>query len=235
MRRLLRSLAIVTIGVVVAGFATVAPGGPRSLDRFEPVRLADLELRMWQAYYAKQNTRLFGLLTTMLREQYHYSWATASREAFHLARAATTFGNLRSEYEQVLPDLEAGYTTARNWLDAKFDPHAVARAELAWWVARRVPGSNSAEQIGGLIADEYAILYDVPCSAVLPAARLRAQAAALRDAEAAAPDWTTIGRMLNDSYLSLHDAVSRRPAGVARGPEDRPRTAVHLTDTSAAQ
>ena len=35
---------------------------------------------MWQAYYAKERVRLFTLLTTMLREQYHYSWATASIE-----------------------------------------------------------------------------------------------------------------------------------------------------------
>ena len=52
-----------------------------------------------------------------------------------------------------MPDLEAAYSTARDWLDAGFDPPAVARAELAWWVARRIPGQNSVEQVGGLIAD----------------------------------------------------------------------------------
>ena len=68
---------------------------------------------MWQAYYAKENVRLFGLLVTTLREQYHYSWLTATKEGYHLARAAATFGNARSNYEQVLPDLEAGYLTAK--------------------------------------------------------------------------------------------------------------------------
>ena len=80
--------------------------------------------------------------------------ATATLEGFHLARAAATFGDLRGGYDVVLPDLEAAYVKAKSWTQAEFDPRAVARAELAWWVARRVPGQNSAEQIGGLIADE---------------------------------------------------------------------------------
>ena len=79
----------------------------------EHPRLASLELRMWQAYYAKENVRLFGLLLSTLREQYHYSWAVAAREGFHLARAAATFGNARDHYDAVLPDLvrdaETGY------------------------------------------------------------------------------------------------------------------------------
>ena len=74
-------------------------------------------------------------------------------------------------------------------LDAGFDPHAVARAELSWWVARRVPGENSAEHVGRLIAEEYALLYEAPPSVARGAALLRAEAAALRDAQAARPDW----------------------------------------------
>ena len=163
---------------------------------------------MWQAYYAKERVRLFTLLTTMLREQYHYSWATATVEAFHLARAAATFGDLKGNYEVVLPDLEAAYEKARAWTEASFDPRAVARAELAWWVARRVPGQNSAEQVGGLIADEYALLYETSRARVAPAALLRAEAAALRDAQAGQPDWDRIGRLLLQSYSDLRSALA---------------------------
>jgi hypothetical protein len=193
------------------------PSGPRSIRTFDPGRLADLELRMWRAYYAKQNVRLFGLLVTLLREQYRYSWATATREAFHLARAAATFGNARSNYEVVLPDLEAAYGTAREWLHANFDPKAVARSELAWWVARRIPGQNSAMQIGGLIADEYSMLYDAPRDSVLGAALLRAEAAALRDSQAARPDWERIRGLLLDSYAALAAAVGSKAVIDVRG------------------
>jgi hypothetical protein len=208
-RRAFLAIAVLAALVAIGGYAVFsAPAGPRTLRQFEPARLADLELRMWQAYYAKENVRLFALLVTMLREQYRYSWATATREAFHLARAAATFGNARSDYEQVLPDLEAGYTIAQEWLGARFDPRAVARAELAWWVARRIPGQDSPEHVGDLIADSYALLYETSADRVRKSGRLRAQAGALRDAQASAPDWVTIGRLLNQSYVALHDAVT---------------------------
>ena len=38
-------------------------------SRFDPDRLAILELRMWKAYYRRQGPRLFGLLVMTLREQ----------------------------------------------------------------------------------------------------------------------------------------------------------------------
>jgi hypothetical protein len=188
--------------------ALTPPRGPRSMRQFEPDRLASLEVRMWQAYYAKERVRLFQLLVTLLREQYHYSWAAAARQAFHLARAAATFGDLRGNYDVVLPDLEAAYSQVRSWTDAAFDPRAVARAELAWWEARRIPGRNSPEHIGQLIAEEYALLYETSPERMAEAARLRAAAAALRDASADAPDWTTIARLLQQSYRELRLALA---------------------------
>jgi hypothetical protein len=201
-------LVLFIAAAAVAYAVTVSPRGPRSLRQFDPPRLANLELRMWQAYYAKENVRLFGLLVVMLREQYRYPWVTAAREAFHLARAAATFGDARGNYEVVLPDLEAAYTTARDWLRAGFDPAAVARAELAWWVARRMPGGDSPDRVGALIAQEYGLLYDMPPAAVLEAGTLRAEAAALRDSQQGAPDWATIERLLLESYRELSAAVN---------------------------
>jgi len=184
----------------ILAFAFTPPRGPRSMRHFDPDRLADLEVRMWQAYYSKEKVRLFALLVTMLHEQYRYSWAIASREGFHLARAAGTFGDLRGDYDQVLPDLESAYVEAKSWMGAGFDPRAVARAELAWWVARRTPGRNSPEQVGALMADEYALLYETSRDRVANAALLRAEAGRLRDDGAARPDWDAIRQLLRDSY-----------------------------------
>lgn len=184
-----------------------APSGQRTLREFDPDRMANLELRMWQAYYGKERLRLFGLLVTMLREQYRYPWATATLEGFYLARAAATFGDARDHYEVVLPDLEKAYGTAKNWLRAGFDPRAVARAELAWWVARRMPGEDSPEHVGGLMAEAYALLYEVPPSLVNKAAVLRAQAGKLRDTQAEQPDWPAIEMLLEESYRNLRMAL----------------------------
>jgi hypothetical protein len=206
-----RRITLAFAAIVMAAVAYVLfhpPAERGSMRHFEPSRLANLETRMWQAYYEKQNIRLFSLLVVMLREQYHYSWAISVREAFHLARAAATFGNARSNYEQVLPDLEAAYTMVRDWEGARFDPRDVARAELAWWVARRIPGENAPEHVGAIIAEEYALLYEVPAPSVESAGVLRAQAGALRDAQASAPDWPVIESLLVRSYSDLHRALN---------------------------
>jgi hypothetical protein len=188
--------------------ACAAPPGPRSLRVFDPDRMASLELDMWQAYYKKERLRLFRGLVTMLHEQNRYSWFRASQAGFHLARAAARFGDMRDDYERVLPDLERAYTIERQWLDAGFDPAAVARAELAWWVARRIPGQNSGEQVGQLIADEYALLYEVPRERVRDAATLRARAGRLRDEGGDRADWDSVSKLLHDSYRSLHTALN---------------------------
>jgi hypothetical protein len=207
-RRAWLGAALAIVLAFTLALALTPPAGARSMRQFRPARLADLEVAMWQAYYAKERVRLFSLLVTLLREQYRYPWATAAIEAFHLARAAATFGDLHDNYDVVLPDLEAAYAKARSWTGAAFDPRAVARAELAWWTARRVADQNAPEQIGRLIAEEYALLYETTPENVAPAALLRAQAASMRDAQAAHPDWAQIARLLRASYDELLAALT---------------------------
>jgi hypothetical protein len=206
----MKTLLILALIVGVGWYAvTSAPQGGVSIAEFDPYRVADLEVQMWQAYYDGDTLRLFRLLVVTLREQYDYSWVNAVSAAFDLARAASTFADLRGNYQSVLPDLESAYTTARDWLDAGFDPAEVARAELAWWVARRTPGKDRPDQVGLLLADEYALLSETPRSAMMRAGLLRAQAAALRDQEADAPDWDGIAGLLTNSYVELHAALNR--------------------------
>jgi hypothetical protein len=88
------------------------------------------------------------------------------------------------------------------------------------------PGRNSAEQVGELIADEYALLYETSRERMSAAARLRAEAAALRDAGADAPDWATIGGLLHQSYRELKAALATANAQ-RRAPERDWVHAVH--------
>ena len=207
-----RSTRLLIVCAMLAGFglafALTPPRGPRSMRQFDADRLAILETRMWQAYYGRERARLFGLLVTLLHERYRYSWAIATLEGFHLARAAATFGDRTDHDEVVLPDLEAAYGRVRSWTGANFDARAVARAELAWWEARRAPGRNSPEQVGQLIAEEYALLYESSPAAMAAPALLRAQAAALRDARPEHPDWSTIAQLLQQSYRELRLALA---------------------------
>lgn len=186
------------------------PAGPRSLRVFDPGRVAELELRMWQAYYDKQNIELFRLLVVMLREQYRYTWAKAAAAGFYLARPAARFAGMKGDYELVLPDLQQAFTITREWTGAGYDPAVVARAELAWWVARRDDRTNSVDNVGRLIAELYAKFYEVPLYSVAEAGRLRAEAAALRDAGGERVDWEKVARLLDASYRTLHAALQRR-------------------------
>ena len=209
-----RRLIFATVLVVLAGLVYEGcyrtPAGPRSLRVFDADRLAALEIDMWQAYYRKEKVRLFRGLVVSLHEQNRYPWAKAAQVAFRLARAAATFGDATGDYERVLPDLEKAYTIQRDWLHAGFDPKAVAQAELTWWVARRMPGRNSAEQVGALIADENALLYEVPRERVLEAATLRARAGRLRDDGGDHADWQAVSALLAQSYRELHAALNGR-------------------------
>jgi hypothetical protein len=214
-------IVVVALAAIYWIVAVRAPSGPRSLRAFDPEKLADLEVGMWQAYYAKDKFRLFRLLVTMLREQYHYPWQKAVHAGYYLARAAATFGDATGEYDRVLPDLEAGYTIARDWTGASFDPHAVARAELDWWTARRDPASGSGAQknrvVTARMTELYALVYDAPAARVGEAARLRVEAADLRDRGTDAVDfvrdkrgvdWKGVRWILHQSYRALHDAVA---------------------------
>jgi len=107
----------------------------------------------------------------------------------------------------VLPDLERAYAIAKMWTGASFDPAEIARAELAWWVARRVPGQDSSENVGRLIARENALLFAVPDARVLHASVLRARAGRLRDDGGAKADWPQVSALLHQSYRELHSAV----------------------------
>lgn len=197
------------MAVVVSGYGVFVhtPPGPRSFREFNPDRLAELEVGMWRAYYEKQNARLFGLLVVMLREQYHYTWSKAATAGFYLARPAARFATMTTGYEAVLPDLDRAFLIAKDWTGARYDPAAVARAELAWWVARRDPATRSVDNVGRLIGESYAAFYEVPFAAVADAGRLRAEAGDLRDNGGDHADWSKVADLLQRSYRELHAAL----------------------------
>jgi hypothetical protein len=206
-------LGLALAGGAYWGLAIQVPPGPRSARDFDPDRLAELEVDMWRAYYNGENVNLFRTLVTALREQFRYPWGKAGLAGYHLAKAASDFGKARENYERVLPHLEKAYGISREWTGAGFNPSEVARAELAWWVARREPSQRSPENVGRLIGVLYARFYELPEERVKEAGLLRARAAELRDRGGVNPNWPEIGRLLHESYRSLHAACQPRPAG----------------------
>ena len=139
---------------------------------------------------------------TLLHEQYHYSWATAAVEGFHLARAAATFGDLKDHYEVVLPGSGGACGQVRRGPARRFDARAVARAELAWWEARRIPGQQQRRSRWGSSSPRSTRCCDEssPQAMAAAGAAARAQAAALRDAHADSRTGRTIASAPEESH-----------------------------------
>jgi hypothetical protein len=181
---------------------------------FDPDRLAQLELLMWQAYYRRQRLRLFRLLVRANREQAGASFLRSVIAAFFLVRAAAGFGRATGGYERYEPDIARAYRLLGVGAE-----HAdeVARQELRWWVVRREIGLAAGPAAGAAITALYATLYRVPETSVAWAGSLRGEAAEVRD-RGATEDldgptgagltyWPEVARLLRESYRSLHSAV----------------------------
>jgi hypothetical protein len=183
------------------------------LYTFDADAVAWLETRMWEAYYAKQDARLFILLVRLVAQQFGLSWRQALDIAVMLTRPAMRFARMRDNYEAVIPDIAAAYARLGAECGAPFDPDAVAARELRWWIVHRHPTEAGEETLADAIADLYASVYRLPQSAVHGAARLRAEAALVcdtgreRDGVRGAAYWGEVSNLLRRSYRALRMAV----------------------------
>lgn len=174
----------------------------------QPDAVAAAETRMWQAYYSVDPLQLHTELVGLLKAQFHLRPADANAVAKSLAMAAWKFESLSGGYEAaVLPDLEAAYRVLGQALHRPFDPKAAAKAELAWWIARRTPGQDSAQQVGQKIGELYAIIYGQNKPGFTEAGILRAEAGKLRDSQGANCDWKKVEALLQQSYHTLAKAI----------------------------
>lgn len=198
--KLILLVCAVVAGVVVYRLVFSRPS-------FNADKIARAETEMWRAYYAKNELKLATELVSLFRNQFGLSLPAATRVGKLYAQAAMKFQAAPGNYDQVvLPDLIEAYRLLQQHTKASFNPETAARAELAWWVARRTQGQNSLEQVGRKIADLYAVLYGGNDPKLQNAALLRAKAAGLRDASGANPDWAQIEALLRESYSVLQNA-----------------------------
>ncbi len=202
------------IGGVAVALLVVVVWGVRTLREppaFDPDAMARSEAIMWRAYYDGNRVRLALETVAMLRRNYGLSARDAVIVANKLAAAAVAFRETREDYERlVLPDLVDAYTHIKHAIHAPFDPEAAARAELAWWKARRIPEQRSAEEVGSRITALYEIQYSYSHPAFAEAGLYRARAARLRDQGGRDADWVEVERLLRESYHHLARGLAKR-------------------------
>jgi hypothetical protein len=197
--------------LIYAGFFWVpTPATPDGA--MDAAQVAAHEVAALQAVRARQDFAVYFSFVQKQRAQHHYTWFRALESAFYLSRATTTFVGLQTRYERVLPDLEAVARIEKAWRKASFDPVAVARAELNWWVTRKMQNLNTVDQIAALIAEEYALRYPRSGGRVGDAAGARAQAMKLLDEGGVDPEWRSITQLLTQSYRALGGTAAETPA-----------------------
>lgn len=210
MLRPFRLVMLALLAAVVYGGFFWVPTAPAPDGAFDASRVATFEAAAWQSARARQDFAVFVNLVQMLREQQRYSWFRAMESGFYLARATTTYTSMQaqSRFDRLLPDLEAVAGIEKTWTKAAFDPAEVAKAQVNWWAVRRRRDST-ADRIGALIAEEYAVRYPQAGGRVTDAAHLRAQAIKRVDESGVDPDWRSITEVLTDSYRALGTAISQ--------------------------
>ena len=186
---------------------------------FDTRAVADAETRMWFAYYSGEAPLISGYLEEMLRTQFGIDPYSSQEVARRMSIAAMRFRSTSGGYEtNTLPYLTEAYRVLAANAGASFNPYETAQAELAWWIARRSPETNSTEAIGARITDLYRNLYGGDHPSFETAGRLRAEAAALRDAGRDHADWHRIRKLLRRSYAELGKAARAAPRTEAPPP-----------------
>lgn len=209
--------------VLIAAVCWVVGDGlwsPRhDLRQFDGRRVGTDEAEMWRAYYERRPVRLFAILATSVRTQFHTSAVRGVVIAYHAAKAAFVFkdGRNRDDYEKALPDLTRYFAAIDAGATRHFDVSAATHDELEWWVIRREPQGHDTSDWSRLIAAVAGNLYHVPADSVRRYADLRVQAMVLRDERGGAitdADWARIRALLIEAWSSLADQVRTAPAAV---------------------
>ena len=184
--------------------STGSPGGPRS---FDPYRIADLEYRMWVAYYQRRWTQVLTGLVRLLQLGFGTDWARALRGAWLMLRAT----QLWAPFPDNDPDgaracMRELYELIRLRYGEPADPARAAVLEIDWWRLHRErqyapdPADTGDELVQSVIR-LYSYLYGETEASVRPAAVHRVRAMDLSD------QWVREGCLPGSPLLPLERAA----------------------------
>jgi hypothetical protein len=160
-----------------------SPGG-RS---FDPCRIADLEYRMWVAYYLRRRTRLLAAAVRLLRLGFGTELGRILRGAWLVLRAVQLWApfpdNDPDGAQARMHDL---YALVRLRFGEPADPARAASLEIDWWRAHRerqhAPDPvKTGDELVESVTRLYCYLFGTTEAMVRPAAVHRVQAMDLSD------------------------------------------------------
>ena len=162
-------------------------GSPDGLRSFDPFRLADLEHRMWVAYYLRRWPRLLADSARLLRLGFGTNLPRILQGAWLMLRAV----QLWAPFPDNDPDgaqarMHELYALIRLRFGEPADPAQAARLEIDWWRAHRkrqyaLHPAETGDELVESVTRLYSHLSGKTEAMVRPAAAHRVQAMDLSD------------------------------------------------------
>ena len=181
-----------------------------SINNFDPIKVANIELRMWQTYYRGNFLKLTWLLYVLIKTQFGTGIIKSMLAAYHSSRAAIIYRKKTSSDSRVKLELKKLYTILKNSSRTSFDPNLVAGLELEWWDVHR--NRHTSKDLERALSDEMSELYGVDKESLEGYAESRAIAMRIRKQSMIngdlQPDWQAIERYLIVSFKQLDAAVN---------------------------
>lgn len=183
----------------------------KNLKKFNPDKIAELDLNMWQAYYNHNFFKLFILLLRLNHESFGLDYLRTLQASYYSAFAAINFrlNKGKEDSKTIIKKLEKFFKIISDNNIDKFDYKKVAELEFGWWMIDRYPKLYQTSREEGL-ARAMATIYSIDYLKLTEYANYRAQAMVLQDeAEATNQEanWKKIGSLLKQSFNSLYQSV----------------------------
>jgi hypothetical protein len=184
---------------------TVSTGAPSRLRSFDPVRIADLEYRMWVGYYQQRWTQVLAASARLAWLGFGLDLVSARQGAWLLLRAI----QLWAPFPDNDPDgaracMRQLYTLVKLRYGEPADPERAAVLEIDWWRVHRERQRSSSETSDELVESVtrlYCCIFGAGEAEIRPAAAHRAQAMDLSD------QWVREGCQPDSPLLPLEHAA----------------------------
>jgi hypothetical protein len=189
------------------GIWWVSTGSLDELRSFDPVRIADLEYRMWVAYYLRRWTHLLAASVRLLRMGFGTDMARIVRGAWLMLRAVRLWAPFPdNDPDGARAHMHELYALVRLRFGEPADPALAANLEIDWWRAHRkrqyAPDpAETGDELVDSVTRLYCYLFGETEALVRPAAVHRVRAMDLSD------QWVREGCRPDSPLLSLERAA----------------------------
>ena len=193
----------------------VSVGTPTRLRSFDPVRLADLEYRVWVAYYLRRWPRLLIASIGLVRAGFGMDWYRTMHGAWLVLRANQLWAPYPDNHpKRAQACMRRFYALVRLIYGEPANPAKAAELEVDWWRVHRegqhrdgpqysygIEDAEPSEELVESLTRLYCFMYGESEAALRPAAVHRARAMDLSD------QWVREGCQRDSRLLPLEHAA----------------------------